>query len=105
MHIQVVNFNLKEMSEAEFHKMCDEVAPAFASVPGLISKVWLADPARNTYGGVYTWRDRRDMEAYTRSELFQGVAANPHLANIASKDFAVMEGPTRITHGLVAATV
>ena len=105
MHVQVVNFNLKEMSDEEFRKMCDEVAPAFASVPGLVSKVWLADPPRNTYGGVYTWRDRRAMETYMNSDLFKGVAANPHLANITSKDFAVMEGPTRVTHGLIAVTV
>jgi quinol monooxygenase YgiN len=105
MHIQIVNFNLKNMSEEEFLKMCDEVAPAFASVPGLISKVWLADPAKNTYGGVYTWRDRHAMESYTRSDLFKAVATNPHLANLASTDFAVLEGPTRVTHGLVAVTV
>ena len=42
-------------------------------MPGLISKVWLANPATNTYGGVYTWRDRASMEAFARSELFQGI--------------------------------
>lgn len=105
MHIQLVDFSLKEMSEAEFHKMCDEVAPAFAAVPGLISKVWLADPVRNAYGGVYTWRDRHAMVAYSKSDLYQAVATNLHLANLASRDFAVLEGPTRVTHGLIAATV
>ena len=105
MHIQVVNFNLKEMSEGEFVKMCDEMAPAFASIPGLVSKVWLADPIRNTYGGVYFWHDRHAMEAHTKSGLFQAMATNPHLANLNSKDFAVLEGPTQVTRGLVAATV
>ena len=104
MHIQVLNFNLKEMSEGEFLKMCDELAPAFASIPGLISKVWLTDTARNTYGGVLTWRDRHAMEAFTKSDLFHAVATNPHLANLNSKDFGVLEGPTRVTHGLVAVT-
>ena len=105
MHIQVVNFNLKDMSEQEYHQLCDEVAPVFASMPGLISKVWLADPAANTYGGVYTWRDRQGMETYLNSDFFKAVAANPHLANIGSKDFAVMEAPSRVTHGLVAVAV
>jgi quinol monooxygenase YgiN len=105
MHIQLVNFNLKDMNQEEFHKLCDEVAPAFAAVPGLISKVWLADPAKNTYGGVYTWRDRESMESYFKSDLFKAVAANPHLANLASKDFTVLEKPTRVTNGLVAAAI
>jgi quinol monooxygenase YgiN len=105
MHIQVVNFNLKDMSEKEFRQMCDELAPTFAKLPGLISKVWLADPAINSNGGVYTWRDRSAWENYTKSELFQAVATNPHLANISSRDYTVIEGPTRVTNGLVAAAV
>ena len=34
------------------------LAPHFAALPGLRSKVWLADAASGTYGGVYTWADR-----------------------------------------------
>jgi heme-degrading monooxygenase HmoA len=105
MHIQVVNFNLKNMTDGEFRKICDELAPNFASIPGLISKVWLADKATNTYGGVYTWRDRSAYEAFTRSELFQSVGKHPNFTNITSKDFDVLEGPTRVTHGLVAVAV
>jgi putative monooxygenase ydhR len=74
-------------------------------VPGLISKVWLANPATNTYGGVYTWRDRASMEAFARSELFQGIGRHPGLAAVSSKDFRVLEAPTRVTNGLVATAV
>jgi heme-degrading monooxygenase HmoA len=105
MHIQVVNFNLKGMSEGEYRKMCDELSPAFAGMPGLISKVWLADKATNTYGGVYTWRDRSAMEAYIKSDIFQAVGKHPNLTNISSRDFGVLEEPTRLCHGLVAAAV
>ena len=100
MHIMVVNFQLKGITEGEFRKLCDEVAPAFASVPGLASKVWLADAATNTYGGIYTWRNRQTMEAFMKSELFQEVGRNPNLAGITVRDFGVLEGPTRVTHGL-----
>ena len=105
MHIQVVNFNLKGMSEGEYRKMCDELAPAFAGMAGLISKVWLADPATNTYGGVYTWLDRSAYEVYTRSDIFQSIGKHPNLTNITSRDFGVLEAPTRVCHGLVAAAV
>lgn len=103
MHIQIINFNLKGVSQQEYSKLCNELAPAFAGLPGLVSKVWLADPTTNTYGGVYTWADRKTMEDFTKTQLFNAVATHPNLANITSKDFAVMEEPTRITRGLIAA--
>ena len=105
MHIQIVNFNINGPTDAEFRGICDQIAPAFAEVPGLISKVWLADAETNTYGGVYTWVDRTAMEAFARSELFESVVSNPALANLASRDFGVMEGPSRVTRGLATATV
>lgn len=102
MHIQVVNFHLKNLSDAAFRAHCDEVAPAFADVPGLVSKVWLANAATNTYGGVYAWTSREAMEAFGKSELFGAVASDPQLADITSRDFEVLEGPTSVTHGLAA---
>lgn len=103
MHIQVVTFNLNGIGDAEYRTVCDQFAPAFAEVPGLISKVWLADASSNTYGGVYTWVDRTAMESYMTSDLFKAVVSNAAFANIASKDFAVIDAPTRVTRGLAAA--
>jgi quinol monooxygenase YgiN len=100
MHIQVVNFRLKDMSETEFRTLCDQIAPTIAGIPGLISKVWLSSPATNTYGGVYTWKDREAMEQFAQSELFAAIASNPNFAGITSTDFGVLEGPTRETYGL-----
>jgi hypothetical protein len=100
MHMQVVTFHLKDISEADFRAVCDQLAPAWAAIPGLISKVWLANPATNTYGGVYTWESREAMDRYTESELFAGVAANPKFESVTSADFGVLEGPTRVTRGM-----
>ena len=105
MHVQVVNFQLKNMDDQQFRTMCDELAPTFAAVPGMIAKIWLADPASGTYGGVYTWEDEAAFLAYTRSELFAAVARNPNFANVTSRDFAAIEGPTRVTRGLAAVAV
>ena len=99
LHILIVSFQLKDMTEEAFRALCDGLAPRFAAVPGLLGKVWLASPATNTYGGVYTWRDRRAMEDYTASELFGAVVAHPNFANVTATDFGVLDGPTRITHG------
>ena len=48
MHVQIVNFNLKDMTDAGFRSMVNEVAPALASVPGLLGRFWLADAGKNT---------------------------------------------------------
>jgi quinol monooxygenase YgiN len=104
MYIQIVNFNLKEMSQAEFETLCDRLAPVFASIPGLLSKVWLADPSTNTYGGVYTWQNQQALEAYTRTEIFRNVVNHPNFANITARNFDILEGPTHVTHGLMHVT-
>ena len=100
MHIQVINFNLEGITRADYEAVCDELAGAFSALPGLISKHWLADEENNTYGGVYIWETRDAYQAFLNSELFAGVGANPALVNIESKNYDVIEAPTRITRGL-----
>ena len=100
MHIQVINFNLAGISRTEYETVCDELAQAFADLPGLVSKHWLANEKTNTYGGIYIWESEDAYQAFIDSELFAGVGANPALANIESKNFAVIEAPTRITRGI-----
>jgi heme-degrading monooxygenase HmoA len=100
VHIQIINFHLEGLTEADFRAHADEVAPAFAELPGLISKVWLANRTTNTYGGVYTWATREAMDEYAKSDLFRAVATNPNLADVTSIDFNVLEDPTSVTRGL-----
>ena len=81
MHVQIVTFNLKDISDRRLPGRVRRASQAVvAQMPGLVSKVWLADEMTNTYGGVYTWVDRPAMEAYLRSDFFAGVAANPSFA-------------------------
>jgi heme-degrading monooxygenase HmoA len=105
MHVQIVNFNLKDMTDAGFRSMANEVARAFASVPGLLGKIWLADAAKNTYGGVYIWQDAAAMKAYLASDLAKGVVGNPNFVNLTSRDFEVLGGPTASSGGSVAASL
>lgn len=105
MHVLVVNFNLKDMGEEEYRGVADAIAPAFANLPGLVSKTWLADPETNTYGGLYVWQSREAMEAYKRTDIYEGIGTNPHFENVVVKDFGVLEGPTRTTRGPSAAEI
>ena len=66
MHTSIINFNLEGISEEDYRGQAETIVPAFASLPGLVSKTWLANRQTNTYGGVYVWRDREAMEETTR---------------------------------------
>lgn len=97
MHVQIVTFDVTGLTDEGYLEAGAQLAPAIAEMPGLIAKIWLAEPEGNGYGGVYLWRDRAAMEGYIASDLFQAVAAFPHFTNIASRDFAVHEDLTRVT--------
>jgi hypothetical protein len=103
MEIVIVNFRLDGISEQQYRKMCDDVAPAFAEVRGLVSKVWLADTADGIYGGIYTFDSAAAVAAFLTSELFTAVGETPGLANISVRRLGVLEEPTAVTRGLVAA--
>jgi quinol monooxygenase YgiN len=104
VQIQIVEFNLRDISDADYRSACHGLAKVLARVPGLISMAWLANERTNTYGGVYTWVDRAAMEAYLRSDIFVAVAADPNLVAITSRDFDMLDGPSGITQALVATT-
>lgn len=103
VQIQIVEFNLRDISDADYRSACDGLAKVLARVPGLVSMAWLANERTNTYGGVYTWVDRDAMEAYLRSDIFNAVAADPNLVDITSRDFDALEGPSRTTFALANA--
>jgi hypothetical protein len=99
MKVQIVTFQLDGIDEEAFSGMSDELAPAFAAVPGLLTKLWLADRDTNTYGGVYVWADAAAQSSYARSDLFAGVARHPNLAGMTNRVFDVLDGPTAATGG------
>jgi Putative mono-oxygenase ydhR len=101
MEMLIINFRLEGITETDYRTVCDEIAPAFASVPGLVSKVWLADSVEGVYGGVYTFENANAVDTFLGSELFAQVAAMKALSNISVRRFGVLAEPTRVTRGLV----
>jgi hypothetical protein len=97
VEIQVVTFRLKGIGRSDYAALCDRVAPEIAAVPGLIAKVWLADESTNTYGGVYTWRDRVALESFLKSDLFRMLATHRNLVDLNSRVFGVLDAPSAIT--------
>ncbi len=105
MHVLIITFGLEGIGEEDYLEQVESIAPAFADMPGLVSKTWLANETTNTYGGFYVWQDREAMEAYKETDIYRGLMANPHFGGVSVRDFAVLEGPTRLTRGFEAATV
>jgi hypothetical protein len=99
MYLQVVTFRLKGIGEAEYLDRVDALAPVFAGMRGLRSKVWLADPGTRTYGGVYLWADSESMDAYRSGEIFRGLRSDPELNTLDSREFSVLVGPSILTRG------
>jgi hypothetical protein len=103
MNILLVNFSLRGLDPDNYGQHCEQVAPVFADLPGLVSKTWLADPTSNTFGGLYIWRDRASLENYLASDIFKSLGSNPALANVTAREFGVLDAPTRITRGTAEA--
>jgi len=99
MHIQVITFKLSGIDDAAYQAHAERNAPAFAALPGLRAKIWLANQQAGTYGGIYAWDDVAAMRAYQDGEIFRGLQANPGMTDLAVSGFAVLAGPTKVTRG------
>jgi Putative mono-oxygenase ydhR len=66
MHISVFDYRIRDIDDAGWSEQCDELAPVFAAVPGLVSKIWLHGEGA-ARGGVYLWEDKRAYGAGLRS--------------------------------------
>jgi hypothetical protein len=97
MVVQIVHFQLAGISPAEYAAKAEGIAPAFVDLPGLIAKVWLADPGEDTYGGVYLWTDRAAAEAYADGELLAAARRNPAFAGFRSTILDTLAAPTELT--------
>jgi hypothetical protein len=96
-HIQIVTFQLAGLEPDAYRAHCEASASVFTQIPGLRAKAWLANPARNTYGGVYAWESQEAMEAYVSGPIFGALLANPGMADVTTRDFGVLERPTETT--------
>ena len=101
MHAQLITYQLKDISQAEYLKqMVEPDAPILAEVKGLISKVWLADIEKNTFGGFYLWENKTAMEDFMNSDLVKAVVSRPFVKNVSSVDYEVNQNASLITRGL-----
>jgi Putative mono-oxygenase ydhR len=102
MHISVAEYRIRDIDAAGWADACNELAPAFAAVPGLIAKYWLHGDAE-IRGGVYVWTDRAAYLAFLDSDLGRALGSHPNIAELTMRDYAVDETPTQMTRGMAVA--
>ncbi len=101
MQAQIITYQLSDISQAEYLKqMVEPDAPILAEVKGLISKVWLTDIERNSFGGFYLWENKTAMNDFMNSDLVKAVVSRPFVKNVSSVDYEVNQDASMITRGL-----
>ena len=101
MHAQLITYQLQDISHEEYFKqMVEPDAPVLAKVKGLISKVWLTDEEKNTFGGFYLWESKTAMENFMHSDLVKAVVSRPYVKNVSSVDYQVNQNASLITRGV-----
>lgn len=101
MQAQIITYQLNDISQADYLKqMVEPDAPVLANVNGLISKVWLSDVDKNSFGGFYLWESKEAMNSFMNSDLVKAVVSRPFVKNVSSVDYEVNETASRITRGV-----
>jgi Putative mono-oxygenase ydhR len=97
VHAIVMTFDLVDMTPERYAQLSAELAPSFAALPGLLTKIWLTDTDRGRCGGLYLFEDGAAVEGFLKSALARSVAQNPHFAHCAAQQFTVDQTTTAMT--------
>lgn len=98
MHISVFNYRIQNIGEAGWAQACDDLAHAFAALPGLVSSFWVRG-AGDVRGGMYLWEDKAAYEAFLASDLRKAIGSHPNIADLTIQEYTVDEAPTKAARG------
>lgn len=97
MHLQLITFRLRGMTAEAYEAHCAEVAPRFAEIPGLRSKIWIAEPGTDVRGGAYLWESREWADRHARGPIVARMLADDRFEGVTIRDFDVLAEPTAVT--------
>jgi hypothetical protein len=93
MHALFVSYLLRDANLAQHAELCEQLAPAVAAVPGLLSKTWLANTETGRFGGFYVFASRAAFERCVASELFDTLMSAGSIRDLTTSDFSVAPIP------------
>jgi len=104
MPAKVLQINFKfRASAADYQHLCESVAEAFTTIPGLHWKIWLLNDREYEAGGIYLFDSDQAVRDYLSGPLVAQVKAHPAFYDLSAKVFDVIADVTAITHGPVPA--
>ena len=101
--LQITFRNPNGRSEAA-QKAAWERAHQIAAWPGLVWKVWIAQPTAAIYGGIYLFQDTASAEAYLQGPVVASMRSLPGMIDFSAQLFEVNEPLSAITHGPLGTT-
>lgn len=96
MHALFVDYALAGATAVEHSELCEQLAPAVAAAPGLVSATWLANEATGRFGGFYVFAARHDFDRFVASELFDALRSHRSVRDLVEADFAIAKRPTAV---------
>ena len=101
MHALVVGYSLRGATPGEHAELCEQLAPAVASVRGLACATWLTNPAVGRYGVFFVFETKSDFDRFVASELFEAISSHYSMQDLKATDYAISDRPTAVTRGPV----
>jgi len=100
MRPKILQINYKlNVSKAEYEKLCESVAQAFADVAGLRWKIWILNEEDGEGGGVYLFDSDMSLQAFLAGPLAAQVKGLSAIRDLSMKQFDVMDQVTAVTRG------
>ena len=100
MHAFIVTYGLNGTTPCEHTELCEALAPAFAAVPGLVSRTPLENRAAGRYGAFYVFETKGAFDRFVASELYAVTDGAQELRSLAASDFSIPGRAARHTSGV-----
>jgi hypothetical protein len=89
MHALLVTYGLNGRTACEHAELSEALAPAFAAVPGLISRTPLENPTAGRFGAFYVFETKGAFDRFVAGELYAATDGSPELTNLTAADFSI----------------
>jgi putative monooxygenase ydhR len=89
MHALVVTYALNGTTPCEHAELREALAPAFAAVPGLVSRTPLENQTAGRYGAFYVFETKGAFDRFVAGELYAATYGGPGATAVTASDFSI----------------
>ncbi len=97
MYVQIITFNLADMTEQQWREQAERNALKYAECPGLLAKLWMSNTETNTCGAVYLWKDKQSLDEHNHGALAERVRTHPNYRNQSITEYKLHDDLVRKT--------